>query len=192
MKSKTEAPANYIYPMPLGIIATDDSDGKPNVMVVAYIAPLNHEPPIISVSMAKTHFTNPCIEERGVFSVNIPSRAMIAAVDFAGSVSAADTDKSTLFKMDRGELGAPLVSSCPISLECRLQQTLEYEYNKAYIAQIVNAYVDDSVMAEGLPDMAKVDPLLFSMHNWQYFSLGEMLGQVWSLAPTFQPVAEGV
>jgi flavin reductase (DIM6/NTAB) family NADH-FMN oxidoreductase RutF len=192
MKSKTEAPANFIYPMPLGIVAVDDCDGKPNVMVVAYLAPLNHEPPVISVSMGKTHYTNPCIEERGVFSVNIPSRSMIGAVDYAGSVSASDTDKSTLFKIDRGELGAPLVSSCPISLECRLQQTLEYEHNKAYIAEIVNAYVDEDVMAQGLPDMAKVDPLLFSMHNFQYFGLGEMLGAVWSLAPTFEPAPEGV
>jgi flavin reductase (DIM6/NTAB) family NADH-FMN oxidoreductase RutF len=142
--------------------------------------------------MGKTHYTNPCIEDKGIFSVNIPSRSMIAAVDYAGSVSSADTDKSTMFKVDRGEFGAPLVRSCPISLECRLDQVLEYEHNKAYVAEIVNAYVDDTVLAEGLPDMAKVDPLLFSMHNFQYFELGKMLGNVWSLAPTFEPSPEGV
>jgi hypothetical protein len=56
----------------------------------------------------------------------------------------------------------------------------------------VNAYVDEAVMTEGLPDMAKVDPLLFSMHNFQYFGLGELLGHVWSIAPTFQPSPDGV
>lgn len=191
MKTKMQ-PATYIYPLPLGLIGADDCDGKANFMVVSYIAPLNHEPPIISVSMGKTHYTNSCIEKTKVFSVNIPSKAMIAAVDYAGSVSASDTDKSKLFKITRGELGAPLIDSCPISLECRLDQVLEYEHNKAYIGAIVNAYVDDDVIVEGLPDMAKIDPLLFSMHNFQYFALGEKLGQVWTLAPTFVPPADGV
>lgn len=191
MKRKTQA-ANYIYPLPVVLIGADDSAGKPNFMVVAYVAPLSHEPPVISISMGKGHYTNACIEESKLLSVNIPSSGMIDAVDYAGSFSAVDTDKSQLFRVERGELGTPLVASCPISLECRLVQILEFDHDKAYVCRIENSYVDEDVMVEGLPDITRVDPLCLPMHDFKYHRLGECLGRVWSLGPAYTPPVGGV
>lgn len=186
MKLKTQA-ATYIYPLPVVLVGADDDRGEPNFMVASYVAPLNHEPPVISISTGKTHYTNGCIEARGVLSINVPSSSMIAAVDYAGSVSGADTDKSRLFRVHRGDLGAPMVASCPISLECRLMEVLEYAHDKAYVCEIVHSYVEESAMTAGLPDLSKVDPLCLSMHDFRYFGIGDCLGKVWSLGPRFGP-----
>ncbi len=47
-------------------------DGKPNYITIAHIGIVNHAKPyLISLSMAKVHYTNPGIRENKAFSVNI-------------------------------------------------------------------------------------------------------------------------
>ncbi len=185
-------PGNYIYPMPLALIGAQMPDGKPNFMVVAYVGAVNHQPPVIMVSMAKDHATNEAIEASGAFTVNIPSSSMIDVVDYTGTVSGKEMDKSSLYKVFYGELGnAPMIQSAPINLECKLADRIEYPYNVAYIGDVVGSYVEESLLAEGLPDMGKVDPLCFSMHDFNYYRLGDHMAKVWSLGPSYTPDPAG-
>ncbi|MCK9565685.1 MAG: flavin reductase [Methanothrix sp.] len=91
------------------------------------------------------------------------------------------TDKSHVFDVFYGSLRtAPMIRECPVSLECRLVQTVSLPTNTLFIGEIAGAYADGRVMKDGKPDYAKIDPLLLTMPENRYWKLGECVGDVWS------------
>lgn len=186
MKSKIGS-QNILYPMPVTIIGAL-VDGKVNFINIAHVGILNATAPhLITLSMNKVHYTNAGIKENKAFSVNIPTRSQMTTVDYAGLVSGKQVDKSGLFEVFYGELSAaPLVANCPLSMECRLMDVLDYESNDIFIGEVVNTYADDRVLTNGKVDLAKVDPLLFDMTSVQYWSIGESIGKCWGEGKKYQ------
>jgi len=157
-------------------------DGRPNYLTIAYCGAVNHEPPIISVGLNKKHYTNRGIKENGTFSLNIPSADMVKITDYCGLVSGHRVDKSNIFKTFYGSLKtAPLIEECPLSLECRVVQVLELAMQNVYLGQVIQAYAEDRFLTNGLPDIKKMNPIVFSMHDNNYWTVGEHLGRAWSI-----------
>jgi flavin reductase (DIM6/NTAB) family NADH-FMN oxidoreductase RutF len=131
--------------------------------------------------MGKVHHTNIGIRENKTFSVNIPSQDSIVAVDYVGLVSGNKTDKSAVFETFFGELKtAPLIKSCPLSMECRLYDTYDLKTHDVFIGEVIATYADEAVLSDGKVDLAKVKPLLFDMSSMKYWSLGPAVGSCWS------------
>ena len=158
-------------------------DGKPNFLTIAHIGIVNHaKPNLISVSLAKVHYTNAGIKENKAFSVNIPSEDLVVETDYVGIVSGKKTDKSGVFEIFYGELDdAPMIKSCPLSMECRLYDTYDTPTHDLFIGEIVETYADESVLAEGKVDITRVKPLLFDMGSIKYWSLGEPVANCWNI-----------
>jgi flavin reductase (DIM6/NTAB) family NADH-FMN oxidoreductase RutF len=155
-------------------------DGRPNFMALDWVTRVNFNPPLLGICVNKGHASAEAVRMNGEFSVNVPTEDMVEVTDYTGLVSGRNADKSGLFEVTAGTLTkAPLISSCPINLECRVIQTLEFATNNFFIAEIVNIYVDDSVLTNGKPDMARVRPFLLTMPDNTYWSLGEPVGKAW-------------
>ena len=168
----------FLYPMPTTLVGAKVA-GKPNYLVVAYCGIVQHEPAMIAVTMGKRRYTNAGIKENGTFSVNIPSEKMVIITDYCGIVSGKQVDKSGLFETFYGELKtAPMIKECPINLECKLVQTLDLGgTHETFIGEIVEAYTDEQYLTNGLPDIKKISPILFSIHDNNYWRVGEHLAQ---------------
>jgi len=178
MKIKRER-LNYLYPM-LTVLVGAQVDDKPNFITIAHIGILDHQH--ISISSGKIHYTNGGIRENKTFSVNIPSSKMAKETDYCGLVSGRNVDKSGIFHVFYGSLEtAPMISECPVNMECRLVQTLEFEKHDIFIGRIVETYCDDNCIVENNLDMTKVDPLFFSMDGPYYWCLGARYGKAWSI-----------
>jgi flavin reductase (DIM6/NTAB) family NADH-FMN oxidoreductase RutF len=174
---------NGLYPMPVTIIGTED-DGITNFITVAHVGILNYaDPNYISASMAKIHHTNSMIKNSGEFSVNIPSESQVIDTDYVGIVSGKKMDKSRIFKTFKGRLGhAPMIESCPVTMECRLHDIIELPTHDVFIGEIVGTYAEESVLTKaGTIDVARVRPLLFEMGSRQYWSLGEPIAKCWDV-----------
>lgn len=157
-------------------------EGRPNYLVVAFCGIMNAHPPIISVSINHSHYTNIGIIENKTFSVNIPSAEMAVKTDYCGLVSGAEVDKSAVFVSFYGKLQtAPMIEECPLNLECRLVQTIDFDVDIAYIAEIVSVYTENRYLTEGRLDVKKIDPLLFAMHERAYYRVGDYVGQAWNI-----------
>ncbi len=178
----------YLYPMPTVLVGAAVG-GRPNYLAVAYIGIAQHAPPMIAFALAKTHYTNAGIRETGTFSVNIPSEDQVAVTDYCGLVSGSRVDKSALFTNFYGKLKtAPMIAECPLNLECRLVQALDYGgINELIVGEIVETYAEEKVMTDGLPDIRKVRPFVLSMHDNNYWKIGEHLGKAWSAGKAFRP-----
>jgi flavin reductase (DIM6/NTAB) family NADH-FMN oxidoreductase RutF len=98
----------------------------------------------ISLGMNKGHYTNAEIKEHGTFSVNIPSIDMVTKTDYCGLVSGRRVDKGALFETFYGKLGsAPMIKECPVNMECRLIQTIDFPRHDIFIGEIAETYCDE-------------------------------------------------
>jgi len=179
--SKTRIDPNvFLYPMPMTIVGAY-VEGRPNFLAVAWAARVNHDPPMIAVALGKSHHTNAGIVENGAFSVNIPGTSMIEETDYVGLVSGKKTDKSSVFDLFYGDLDkAPMISRCPLCMECRLSRTVDLPSNTLFIGDIVGAYAEESALTGGDPDMEKIEPFTLSMPDNSYWAVGERVGKAWS------------
>src|SRR5512146_1532537 len=188
MEKREIGARTFLYPMPTVLVGAAVA-GKPNYLAVAYIGIAQHAPPMIAFAMSKTHHTAAGIRETGTFSVNIPTEEQVAVTDYCGLVSGRRVDKSALFTAFYGKLAtAPMIAECPLNLECRVVRSLDFGgNNELLVGEIVAAYAEERFLTDGLPDIQKIRPIVFSMHDNNYWKVGEHLAGAWSVGKTFRP-----
>ena len=174
----------FIYPMPVTLLGTV-VEGKPNFMALGWVSRVNANPPMIGCGVGKHHHTVKGILENSTFSVNIPTAAMVKDVDYCGIVSGKDTDKASRFHVFSGSLGnAPMIEECSLCMECRLTNVIENPTNTFYIGEIVASYTEEKYLSGGKPDIVKMNPLLLTMPDNRYWTVGEYKGDAWSIGKT--------
>ena len=174
---------NALYPS-LTTIVGAEVDGKPNWITIAHVGIMNHPygevPQYLSIGLYSSHYTNKGIHENEEFSINIPSQAMLEVTDYVGLVTGEKVDKSELFPVERGGLKhAPLIASCPVSMELKLSQTVQIGQHEIFIGEVVNTYIDEACLTDGKPDLAKINPILFDFMKIDYWSIGKRTGKPW-------------
>ncbi len=186
MKKKLE-PINLLYPTPTVLVGTVVDDTA-NFITIAHVGIVNNARPfLISLSMGKIHHTNTGIKENKAFSVNIPSESLVAETDYVGLVTGKKVDKSKLFELFYGKLkNAPLITSCPVNMACRLHDTYDTPTHDLFIGEIVETYADESVLDGNAVNIARVKPLLFDMSSKKYWSLGPALADCWRVGMTIK------
>jgi flavin reductase (DIM6/NTAB) family NADH-FMN oxidoreductase RutF len=136
---------------------------------------------MILCGIGNHHYTPKGITETRTFSINIPSTDLLEKTDYCGLVSGEKTDKSHVFDVFYGSLKtAPMITECPVNLECRLVQTVPLPTNTLFIGEIVGGYADSRVIKDGKPDFQGINPLLLTMPDNRYWTLGSPAGNAWS------------
>ena len=181
MRSKIKLGAYpYIYPMPTVIVGSL-VNGNPNFVTISYVGIVQHKPPMASVTLINSHYTNQGIKENKTFSINIPNTRLLAKTDFLGMNSGTTVDKAALFNVFYGELkSAPLISETPINLECKLVDIIDLKNNnEIFIGEIVETYSSKKYMRRGYPYLKRLDPILFSINSNSYYKIGRRIGKAW-------------
>ena len=173
------------YPLPVFLVGTYDSRGKPDVMAASWGGICSSEPPGIAVSIRPSRYTHKNILEKNVFTVSIPSVDQMAEADFFGMVSGSDTDKFALTKFTpvRAEhVDAPYIGECPVVLECRVTQTVKIGSHTQFIGEILDVKADEHVLNDkGFPDIEKTRPIIFGPEIRTYHGIGKFLGQAFAV-----------
>ncbi len=174
-----------IYPTPVLVIGTYDKAGKPNAMTAAWAGICCSVPPCVGVSLRKATYTYGNIMERKAFTVNVPSENYAKEADYFGIASGRDIDKLSKAGLTpvRSEIvDAPYIKEFPLTLECRLLQSVEIGLHTQFIGEIMDVKAEGNVLGEDdLPDIEKVRPLLFTPESRKYYRIGEMLGKAFSI-----------
>jgi flavin reductase (DIM6/NTAB) family NADH-FMN oxidoreductase RutF len=135
---------------------------------------------MLGICVNRSHASNDAIRQTKEFSVNIPTVEMVAATDYCGIVSGKKEDKSKLFEVFYGELkSAPLITVCPLNIECKLVETVDLPTNTLFIGEIVNIYSEEKYLDNGKPDVKKVRPFLLTMPDNRFWAVGEQVGNAW-------------
>jgi len=185
MKKIALGPQTLIYPMPAFLIGATVSE-KPNFMTAAWSGIAASTPPMITLALQHHRYTLKGIRENGVFSVNVPSAALVRETDYCGLISGttkADKVKDCNFTIFYGKLrNAPLIEQCPVNLECKVVHILTLGSHTLVIGQIEEVHVSEDCMTDGEPDPAKIDPFIFvTGANHAYFRIGEKIGPAFKI-----------
>ena len=169
----------FTYPMPVTLLGSEMM-GKPNFMALGWVTRVNASPPLIGCCVGTHHYTQFAIKQSKTFSINVPSASMMDKVDYCGLVSGETHDKSGLFDVFYGELKtAPMIRECPLCLECRLVSYLHHPTNEFFVGEIVASHTEEQYMTDGKPDIKKINPLLLTMPDNRYWTVGEQAGDAW-------------
>jgi flavin reductase (DIM6/NTAB) family NADH-FMN oxidoreductase RutF len=172
-------------PLPVWVIGSYGADGVPNLMTAAWCGMCCSEPPSVAVAVRKSRLSHANILARGAFTVNIPAARHAAAVDYIGLVSGKDADKfgaAGLTPVRGGHVDAPYAAEFPVALECTVAEAVDLGSHTLFVGRIADVKADDAVLgADGLPELAKVDPLVCSPADKQYYEVGRSLGSTYSL-----------
>lgn len=172
-------------PTPVWVVGSYDSQGKPNMMTIAWGGICCSQPPCITISLRKATYTYACIEERKAYTINIPSDLMANEVDYVGMTSGRNVDKFAVTKLTpvRSDLvDAPYIKEFPLVIECRLLHTMEIGLHTQFIGEIMDIKAEESVLDEnGIVDILNVKPLVFDTGQGAYYGIGEQIGKAFSI-----------
>jgi flavin reductase (DIM6/NTAB) family NADH-FMN oxidoreductase RutF len=186
-KKITIGASNALYPMPTVLVGAN-VNGKPNYLTIAWCGILGGAPPLISVALRRTRYTIPGIKENKTFSVNIPPTDLVKQTDYVGIVSGSKADKSGIFKSFYGKLEtAPMIEECRLTMECKLFQVLDFGHShEIFVGEIVEVYVDEDCVTGGAPDISKIDPIIFSTGDHNYWCVGPQIAAAFSVGKDYK------
>lgn len=178
---KSLGAVTHAMPTPVWLVGTYDKEEKPNLATIAWGGICCSDPPSVTISLRKTRHTYAAILERKAFTINIPSQVFAREADYAGIASGRDADKlgvAGLTAVKSELVDAPYVAEFPLVLECRLLQTVEVGIHTQFIGEIIDVKAEEEVLdANGVPDAAKVLPLVYSPANRTYYGVGAVVAK---------------
>lgn len=182
---KSLGPKPLGLPAPAWVVGTYGPDGKPNAMTVAWASVHRSSPPCVGLSIGQRHYTHENILARRAFTVNVGSDRYVKEIDYFGLVSGRDADKfavTGLTPMSSETVDAPYVAEFPLVLECQVYGQHDAGGTTFFIGEIKDVKADKDVLgADGLPDPAKVRPLIYGSGVRQYYLLGDHLAPAYSI-----------
>jgi flavin reductase (DIM6/NTAB) family NADH-FMN oxidoreductase RutF len=173
-----------VYPHPVFVVSTYNDKGRPNMMTCSWAGICSSDPPAIAVSIRKSRYTYKNLAVNDSFSVNIPSVKHWRTADFAGIYSGKEDDKfqeTGLTAANYDLINVPYIEEYPVNLICKVIQKVELGSHTQFIGEILDVLVNEDVLAHNrLPDINKIQPLLYDSIAKSYYSVGDFIANAFS------------
>jgi len=175
----------YLFPTPVILVATYDTDGKPNAMTAAWGGICCSDPPCITVSLRKATYTYDSLISRKAYTANILGKRYAVEADYFGIASGRDADKFAVtgFTPVKSDfVDAPYIIECPLNLECKIVHIADLGLHTQFVGEVVNVKVDEQFLEnDGLPMIEQIMPLIYAPDNRFYYTIGEKIGKAFSI-----------
>lgn len=180
-----------VCPTPAFVVGSYDAHDRPNIMTAAWAGICCSDPPCLAISLRAATYTHGNIVRHQAFTVNVAGPPHAEAIDYVGMVSGSEREKFTdtgLTPVQSELVHAPYIKEFPLVVECKVLQTVEIGLHTQFIGEILDVKADEDVLDEnGMPDIAKVQPLLFSPGGRSYYAVGEFVGEAFSIGKKIEP-----
>ena len=170
-----------IAPVPPAMISCMGSDGKPNIITVAWTGILSTHPPKTYISVRPSRHSYELIKESGEFVINLTSGELTRAADLCGMKTGKKIDKfkecnlTAAFDENFSEFSCPAIAESPMSIYCKVDQIIPLGSHDMFIADIVGIGVDERLIDEkGKLCLDKARLTAFA--HGEYFELGKKIG----------------
>lgn len=171
-------PSTMLNPVPAVMVTCADTEGRANIITLAWAGTINSDPPMVSISVRKERYSHGLIVNKGQFAVNLTTRKLAYATDLCGVKSGRDVDKFELAKLTPEKasvIDVPLIRESPVSLECVVKSHMELGSHDIFLAEVVAVDVTEDLLdKKGKLMLEKADLICFS--HGKYWTLGEELG----------------
>jgi flavin reductase (DIM6/NTAB) family NADH-FMN oxidoreductase RutF len=164
-----------LNPVPVVLITSKNKSGATNVFTVGWIGTACTKPPVISVAIRPERLSYEYIKESGEFTVNLPPKTLVKAVDYCGVRSGRTNNKidEMGFSLTDGiSVSSPIIEQCPVALECKVISITALGTHDLFLAEILNVHVDENLIDEnGKIHYEKAN--LISYCHGEYFPIAQ-------------------
>ena len=179
---KDFGPKNYLFPMPVLMIATYGDNDEVDVMNMAWGGVCAEN--MVSLNIDADHKTSENIRKRGAFTLSVADIPHIEAADFFGIATGNKMpdkfERSGLTAVKSEKVDAPIVQEFPLTLECKVVEDKMEVYGHHVIGEIVGVLADEAVLDEkGKVDPTKLNAFVFDQFQSGFYAIGEKVGQAW-------------
>lgn len=151
---------------------------KPNLITVGWCGTICTQPPMVSISLRPERYSHALIKNSGEFVINLPTEALVKAVDWCGVKSGRDVNKFEalhLTPQPAEKLDTVLLEESPLSLECKVTQIIPLGSHDLFLAEVLAVDVDKCLLDEaGKLCLNKAKLIVYS--HGDYLALGKKLG----------------
>jgi len=166
-----------IYPTLVVVVGVFDENKRANFMSCVWNTALSFDPPLYGVSISPTRATHELILKNGAFSVCFFPYKEVEKVEFFGTYSYRDIDKSKNIELNESiKLNVPIPSIAYSVFECELYDFKLYGDHTLFVGKIeVIHYNEDKVYyLFDMPvlDLNKEKPVLY-LGNGIYITVDE-------------------
>lgn len=169
---------NMLYPVPSVMVSCMDSDGKANIITIAWAGTVCSDPAMVSISVRKSRYSHKLISESKEFVINLVSKKLARACDYCGVKSGRDIDKFKEMKLNQyvsEYMDTPAIEESPVNIYCKVVKVLELGSHDMFIGEVIGVTVDDKYMDDNNKfNLDKTNLITYS--HGEYFTLGEKLG----------------
>lgn len=145
-------PSTMLNPVPVVMLSckgTSEEYIKNNIITLAWAGTVNSDPPMLSVSVRKSRFSYEQIIQSKEFVINLVNKSILKACDYCGVKSGREVDKFKDCNLTpipaKGLKDAPAIKESPVSISCKVKQSLELGSHVMFIAQIVEVAADSNL-----------------------------------------------
>ena len=166
-----------LAPVPPVLVTTGTLE-SPNVCTVAWCGMLSTKPPKTYVALRPTRLSHGMAVQQGEFVINLPTAALMRAIDRCGVKSGREENKFEtcgLTAEPASVVAAPTIAESPLSVECRIEQVIPLGSHDMLLAAIVAVDVDEALVdAAGRLRLARAGLACYA--HGEYFALGKKIG----------------
>ena len=178
MSKQTWKPGRMIYPLPAVLVSCGDMK-KSNILTVAWTGTICTNPAMTYISIRPERYSYNMIKSTGEFVINLTTKDLVYATDWAGVKSGKDYDKFDALKLTKEKASAvkaPLIKESPINIECVVKEIKELGSHHMFISEVVAVDADDKFFNNNDKFcLENANPIAYS--HGKYFELGKELGK---------------
>ena len=169
-----------LYPLPVVMVSCGDTAENYNIITVAWAGTVCSSPAMVSISVRKERHSHGLIKKTGEFVINLTTEKLARATDWCGVKSGRDVNKWEAMKLTpiaSQTVTAPSIAESPVSIECKVRQTLELGSHDMFVAEVTAVRVDDKYIdpESGALDILASRPICYS--HGKYYAMGREIGK---------------
>ncbi|MGC9125099.1 MAG: flavin reductase family protein [Caldisericaceae bacterium] len=125
---KTSNFSSILHPFQATLLTTKGSNGKENIISIAWMMPIGVAPPALVFAIRKERYSYKLLCEREEFVVNIPSFDLLEQTMYAGTKSGKQIDKFIKTGLTTGKarvVSVPIIQECIAHIECTVRDKID-------------------------------------------------------------------
>lgn len=177
MKKQEWKGSTLLAPVPCVMVSVGTAE-KYNIITIGWTGILNSQPPKTYISVRPERFSYGLLRENPEFVINLTPDALAKDADFCGMYTGAKVDKfqKTGLTPEWTEgFSAPAIAECPVSLLCKVTDTVDLGTHTMFVADIVKVLVSEELL-DGKGKLRLEKAHLCAYVHGDYVSLGKKIG----------------
>ncbi|MBQ9314332.1 MAG: flavin reductase family protein [Clostridia bacterium] len=171
-------PGTMIYPLPAVMVTCGNMENS-NIITVAWTGTICTNPAMTYISIRPERYSYHMIKTNGEFVINLTTRDLVYATDWAGVKSGKDCNKFEVLGLTKEKasiLKVPLIKESPVNIECKVREIKELGSHHMFLAEVVAVNADEKYFDENNKFCLEKANLITYSHG-KYFELGKELGK---------------